>query len=70
MEREAGILFMVWVITMTKSQVINFEVNGNRHITFIPNKSYQMLIDSFGYVQFRDLETGDYLPVGFKEVPS
>ena len=53
---------------MSKSQIINFEVQGNRHISFIPNKPYQMLIDSYGYVQFRDLETGDYLPVGFKEI--
>ena len=53
---------------MSKSQTINFEVQGNRHISFIPNKPYQMLIDSYGYVQFRNLETGDYLPVGFKEI--
>jgi len=53
---------------MTKSQIINFEVSGNRQISFIPNKKYQMLIDSFGYVKFCDLETGDYLPDGFKEV--
>ena len=53
---------------MSKSQTINFEVQGNRHISFIPNKPYQMLIDSYGYVQFVDLETGDYLPVGFKEI--
>ena len=55
-------------MSMSKSQTINFEVQGNRHISFIPNKPYQMLIDSYGYVQFRDLETGDYLPVGFKEI--
>lgn len=53
---------------MSKSQVLNFEVNGTRHITFMPYRTYQMLIDSYGYVQFRDLITGDYLPVGFKEV--
>jgi len=29
-----------------------------------------MLIDSFGYVAFIDKESGNYLPVGFKEVPS
>ena len=55
-------------MSMSKSQIINFEVRGDRHISFIPNKPYQMLIDSYGYVQFRDLETGDYLPVGFKEI--
>ena len=53
---------------MTQSQIIKFEVNGNRHISFIPNKKYQMLIDSFGYIQFMDLESMNYLPVGFKEV--
>jgi len=53
---------------MSKSQVINFKLNGGNRLFFDPNKEYQMLIDSYGYVQFRDMETGNYLPAGFKEV--
>jgi hypothetical protein len=55
---------------MTKSQVINFKLSGGNRLFFDQNKEYQMLIDSFGYVAFRDIESGNYLPCGFKEVQS
>jgi len=55
---------------MSKSQVINFKLSGGNRLFFDPNKEYQMLIDSFGYVAFIHKESGNYLPVGFKEVQS
>ncbi len=54
---------------MTKSQVITVMLTKTTgSLPIYPNKRYQMLIDSFGSIQFRDLETGNYLPIGLKEV--
>jgi hypothetical protein len=53
---------------MTTSEIINFKVNGDRGLIFMPGIPYQMLKDSFGSMQFINLNTGDYLSAGFMEI--
>jgi hypothetical protein len=53
---------------MSLSQILNIKTSDNKGLELKPGITYQMLIDSYGSIQFVDLNTGNYIPITLIEV--